>query len=130
MSFNFRELFLRHKQLISYLVIIFLLFGIISLGIQCYFLKSQEKICEQREKTQNGNAKIINFLNLFIEKVLQSKTDISFEDRLKLENTVRDLNDSEILSLWETFTEAKTADEVQAYCKDLLQALVRKLNTN
>lgn len=127
MSFNLRELFLRHKQLILYLVVIFLLFGVISFGIQCYFLKSQEKTCEQKAETQNGNAKIASFLNLFIEKVLQSKTDISFEDRLKLENAVRDLNDSEILSLWETFTQATTADEVQADCKNLLQALVKKL---
>jgi len=127
MAFNLRELFFRHKQLFSYLVIIFLLFGIIFLGIQSYFFKSQEKICEQGIQTQNGNAKIASFLNLFIEKVLQSSADISFEDRLKLENAVRDLNDSEILSLWETFTQATTADEVQADCKNLLQALAKKL---
>jgi len=124
---NFQEIFLRRKKLILTLIFVFLLFGVIILGIQCYFLMSQQKALEKELSNQKTNDKIVSFLDLFIEKVLQSNQDISFEDRLKLENGVRDLNDSEILSLWETFTQATTADEVQTYCKNLLEALVKKI---
>jgi hypothetical protein len=127
MLINYNEIFLRYKKLISVLAIIFILFGIIMFGVQNYFLKQQETLLEKEVATKNGNAKIVSFLNLFIDKVLQAKTDISFEDRLKLENAVRDLNDKEILSLWETFTQATTADEVQMYCKNLLQVLAKKI---
>lgn len=124
---NLKEIFFRYKKLILTLVFIFLLFGVIGLGVQCYFLINQQKALEKELENQKTNEKIVTFLDLFIEKVLQSNQEISFEDRLKLENSVRDLNDSEILSLWETFTEATTADEVQSYCKDLLEALVKKI---
>jgi len=124
---NFQEIFLRRKKLILTLIFVFLLFGVIILGIQCYFLMNQQKALEKELSNQKTNDKIVSFLDLFIEKVLQSNQDISFEDRLKLENGVRDLNDSEILSLWETFTQATTADEVQTYCKNLLEALVKKI---
>jgi DNA-directed RNA polymerase specialized sigma subunit len=124
---NFQEIFLRRKKIILTLVIVFLLFGVIALGIQCYFLLNQQKALEKELKNQETNEKIVSFLDLFIEKVLQSDQEISFEERLKLENGVRDLDDSEILSLWETFTQATTADEVQTYCKNLLEALVKKI---
>ena len=127
MPIIFQEMFIRRKKLILTLVFIFLLFFIISLGIQSYFAVSRIKTLENRVVSQEKNAKIVSFLNLFIEKVLQTNKDISFEDRLRLENAVRDLQDEEILSLWEIFTQATTADEVQQDCKDLLEALVKKI---
>ena len=127
MLINLREIFFRHKQLIFTIFIIFLLFLIISLGVKCYFLQQEGAVLDKQLEIRNGDKKIVNFLNFFIEKVLQSEEDISFEDRLKLENAVRDLNDDEILSLWESFTEATTADDVQTYCKNLLELLAKKL---
>ena len=68
-----------------------------------------------------------SFLNLFIEKVLKSNQEITFEDRLKLENAVRDINDPEILATWEQFTGGTNEAENQKGVKELLATLVKKI---
>jgi hypothetical protein len=72
--------------------------------------------------------KVINFSTLFIEKVLKAKTEVAFEDRLKLENAVRDLDDPAILGLWEKFTESGDQDQAQEAVKNLLDSLVKKIS--
>lgn len=68
----------------------------------------------------------MDFNKLFIEKVLKAEEKIDFEERLKLENMVRNLNDEEILIQWQKFTESKTETEAQDNVKDLLYILVNK----
>jgi hypothetical protein len=73
------------------------------------------------------NERIINFLKLFITKVLKAEGEVDFETRLKLENAVREIQDKEILDQWTKFTESKTEEEAQRNVKDLLEILVNKL---
>ncbi len=73
------------------------------------------------------NERIINFLKLFITKVLKAEGEVDFETRLKLENAVREIQDKEILDQWIKFTESKTEEEAQKNVKDLLEILVNKL---
>jgi len=73
------------------------------------------------------NERIINFLKLFIAKILKAEGEIDFETRLKLENAVREIQDKEILDQWTKFTESKTEEEAQKNVKDLLEILVNKL---
>jgi hypothetical protein len=73
------------------------------------------------------NEKIINFLKLFITKVLKAEGEVDFETRLKLENAVREIQDKEILDQWTKFTESKTEEEAQKNVKDLLEILINKL---
>jgi hypothetical protein len=73
------------------------------------------------------NERIINFLKLFITKVLKTEGEVDFETRLKLENAVREIQDKEILDQWIKFTESKTEDEAQKNVKDLLEILINKL---
>ncbi|MCF7865803.1 MAG: hypothetical protein K9M11_04880 [Candidatus Pacebacteria bacterium] len=68
------------------------------------------------------------FLKLLVAKVLQTGGDVSFEDRLTLENSVRNLNDTEILSTWKNFVDSKDNDMAQKYLKNLLQLLVNRIN--
>jgi hypothetical protein len=77
--------------------------------------------------TNTKNEKIINFLKLFITKVLKAEGEVDFETRLKLENAVREIQDKEILDQWIKFTESKTEEEAQKNVKDLLEILVNKL---
>lgn len=79
----------------------------------------------KRAETQ----KIASFLNLFVTKVLQADGEVSFEDRLKLENLVRDLNDKDILSKWQKFVDSSKEADAQKNLKDLLQLLSEKLNS-
>ncbi len=104
-----------------------LIFGNIFFGLQYYFAAKTNAQLQQQLQTRQVNVKIVNFLNLFIVKVLKSNTEISFEDRLKLENAVRDINDPQILATWQKFTAGTNETEVQAGVKDLLQILASKI---
>ncbi|OGZ78312.1 MAG: hypothetical protein A2358_00920 [Candidatus Staskawiczbacteria bacterium RIFOXYB1_FULL_37_44] len=111
------------------IVIIFILLAVsLVFGAGYFFEKSENKKMQSELGKQQLNVKVINFSNLFIEKVLKAKTEVSFEDRLKLENDVRALNDSVILGLWEKFTESSTQDQAQESVKNLLDALVKKIS--
>ncbi|MFA4818009.1 MAG: hypothetical protein WC608_04795 [Parcubacteria group bacterium] len=78
-------------------------------------------------KAQKANGQVLAFANLFIEKVLQSGKEVDFETRLDLENSVRDLNDKEILAQWQKFTQAKDQAGAQNEVKNLLKLLVQKI---
>jgi len=88
--------------------------------------KEAQKI-QQELARQKTNAKVVNFLNLFIQKVLKTDKEISFEDRLKLENAIRDINDPEILQKWEEFTGGTNEAQIQDGVKNLLEILVKKM---
>lgn len=71
--------------------------------------------------------RVVNFLALFIQKVLKVDKEVSFEDRLTLENSVRGIDDPEILSKWEKFTQGSNESQIQQSVKDLLELLVNKI---
>ncbi len=127
MIINLKEIYLSRKKIILFLLLVFALFGIILLAIKCCSLKSRVDALEFENSNQKINRDVVVFLKLFIEKILQGEEEVSFEDRLKLENSVRDLKDKEVLSLWENFTQAKTSEEAQFSLKNLLRALVDKI---
>lgn len=77
--------------------------------------------------TTQVNDKILDFTSAFITKVLQAKTEVDFETRLKLETQVRNLDDAGILAEWQKFTNAKTDIEAQNSTTNLLQLLVSKI---
>lgn len=118
---------IQRKSLILAIIIIFLVFGNIFLGIN-YFLNCRElSETEKRIETIRVNGKVVNFMQMFVEKVLKAESEISFENRLKLENAVRDLGDKKVLSDWENFTASKTEAEAQENVKNLLDTLVKKI---
>ncbi len=86
-------------------------------------LTATTQIAEER----TVNDKVLSFTKLFIEKVLKAKGEVSFEDRLQLENMVRDLKDNEILTAWNTFVDSKTEHDAQEGVKSLLTILVNKI---
>ena len=77
--------------------------------------------------TQRYNEKTINFLKMFIQKVIKSDQEVDFETRLKLENLVRDLNDEEILAAWQKFVNSPDEISAQKNVKELLGLLVDKI---
>ncbi len=72
------------------------------------------------------NQRTLEFLSLFIKKVLKAEREVDFDTRLMLENKVRELNDKEILEAWNKFVNSKSEDEAQKNVKDLLDILVDK----
>ncbi len=116
------------KKIIIIIVVLLLAIGNIGFGIGYFSAIVKIQNMQRELERQQLNVKVINFSNLFIEKVLKAKTEVSFEDRLKLENVVRDLDDPAILNLWEKFTESSTQDQAQEAVKNLLDALVKKIS--
>ncbi len=125
MIYNFQNTSKRSIILIA--VIALLVLGNIVFGVE-YFLQAQKTAkLEQQLTTQKTNTKVVNFLNLFIQKVLKTDKEVSFEDRLKLENAIRDINDPELLAKWEQFIGGTNEAEIQQGVKDLLAALAKKI---
>ena len=96
-------------------------------GVEYYMLCKETKSLRIQVAAQQMNGKVFNFNKMFIEKVLKADSEVSFEDRLKLENAVRDLNDPQILSQWQKFSNCKTGQEAQAEVKNLLDLLATKI---
>jgi hypothetical protein len=71
----------------------------------------------------------LDFTKLFIAKVLKADGEVSFDDRLQLENSVRDINDKTIFDQWQKLINAKTALDAQIEVKNLLEMLVDKIRT-
>ena len=97
------------------------IFGYYSVSIQ--LSESQAKLA-----TQKKDERVLSFLDMFINKVIKAKQEIGFEDRLELENAVRQLSDNDVLAQWKKFTDSKTESEAQSNTKDLLVILVNKIS--
>lgn len=112
---------------LNILVISLLLLGNLAFGL-LYFQAQRElqgavKILEKEARQE----KIISFLQLLIDKVLNSNVEITFEDRFKMENLVRSLEDPVALAEWQKFVGSESDEAAQANFKTLLKALMDRL---
>jgi hypothetical protein len=87
-------------------------------------VNSNSQVLEERSSSQA----IIQFGQLFIDKVLRAEGEVNFDTRLELENKVRALNDKDILAGWQKFLASKTEIEAQTNIKDFLALLFNKIN--
>lgn len=110
------------------LFISLLIIASVFFGLQYFSLQSKMQAIQKAQENKQVNNKVVNFAKLFITKVLKAKTEVSFEERLVLENAVRDLNDKEILVQWDKFTASKTETDAQQNVKDLLELLINKIS--
>ncbi len=110
------------------LIIIFILLALtVFFGVKYFSLQKELRQTQKFLETQKTNGKVLEFTKLFIGKVLKAKTEVSFEERLKLESAVRGLGEEEILAQWQKFTESKTEAEAQEEVKNLLEVLINKI---
>ena len=115
------------EKILTVFVVILTLISVYLL-VQCFLFRAQLKETEQIVKDQQVNIKIISFINLFVDKVLSGQTEVSFEDRLQLENAVRGLNDQVILSQWQKFTKAQSNESAQEEAGALFILLLNKIS--
>ncbi|MDO8486293.1 MAG: hypothetical protein Q7S77_01170 [Candidatus Staskawiczbacteria bacterium] len=118
------------RQKIILIIVLVLIAGNILMGVGYFFAQKKLQTIEGQLRVQQNNTKIIDFAKLFISKVLKAGKEVSFEDRLRLENDVRDLHDDEILAQWNKFIESKAETDAQNAVKDLLELLLKKIPTN
>jgi len=110
---------------IGVLVLAISLIGNAALGISLFVA---HKKVQEVEQSVHVKTKVLDFANLFINKVLRAQGEISFEDRLKIENAVRDTQDKEIYDEWQKFIGVKTEEEGREEIKNLLQLIVNKIS--
>jgi hypothetical protein len=86
-------------------------------------VKQQANKDSQEEVKSVERLQTARFLKLFIDTVLNTKETISFENRVKLENDIRQLGDKAITTQWETFiksTDTKLAQEAAVKLMSML----------
>lgn len=116
------------KEGIPFLIILILAGAVIVLGVQYYIARQNLTAADNTVKTFQYDQKVLSFAKLFITKVLKADGEVSFDDRLALENAVRNINDKAIFDQWQSFINAKTALDAQIQVKNLLEMLINKIS--
>ena len=93
-----------------------------------YFATKQELQQARAQLKQNVfHRNTLEFTKAFVNKVLNARQEVSFDDRLRLENMVRDLNDKQVLDQWNKFVGSQTESDAQEQVKILLSLLLSKI---
>lgn len=116
------------KRLIVIITISLLSAIAIFLAVECFLLASELNSVKASLKTQETNAKAVFFAKLFIDNILLSSGTVNFDERLKLENAIRDLNDPEIFAKWQKLTSSSGNAETQQIVGSILKMLINKIS--
>lgn len=117
-------------RLISNILLIILVAGNIFFSIQ--YMEGLRAQADAKEDKVTNSIQVSRFLKLFVDVVLNnegSKT-ISYEDRLKLENDIRQIKDTDLTKQWDTFVASKDAKMAQENAVKLMKMLTNKLILN
>lgn len=115
------------KKFIWTMVFLIIVFAAAFFGIKFFFQEKRISGLEEELKLNKSGEKAAIFLDLFVRKVLKTDKEIFFEDRLILENAVREINDKDILEKWEQFTAGENEEQIQEGVKVLLEALAKRI---
>ena len=104
-------------------IIILVILAIILMGYNIFFTIKYFSIQRQYDEildVTKTDDKIKFFNNIFINKVLKSQGEVSYENRLELENAAVNTNDNQIIAQWHNLLESQTEEEAQKGVIDLL----------
>ncbi|MFH1656409.1 MAG: hypothetical protein ABH956_01380 [Candidatus Nealsonbacteria bacterium] len=109
------------------IIVMILLFGNIFFGAGYFYTRDNLEKVKSKDESCKINEKVLNFTAVFIGKVLKAEGEVDFEDRLEIENLVRDLDDEEILNQWQKFVQSKSENQAEKEVKNLLEMLIYKI---
>jgi hypothetical protein len=126
----FQSGILDKTRVFSNILMIILVAGNIFFSIQYTEGLKQQQI-DQTDKI-GTNIQVSRFLKLFVDVVLNTKTGqtISYDDRVKLENDVRQIMDVDITKQWDNFVGSKDSKIAQENAVALMKLLTNKLIVN
>ena len=101
----------------------------LTLAWQWIATAQQTEKLNQEVIRNDKNHKIVVFTQLLTDTVLNQDKEIAFEDRLELEQAVRNLNDQEIFDQWQLFTKSTSDAETQKNFIDLIKLLLSKVGS-
>ena len=90
-------------------------------------IKQQANQQEVTDQSTTARIQISRFLKYFIDTVLNTKGSISMEDRIKLENDIRQIHDTDLIKLWDGFVASKDGKEAQVNAVKLMAMLSNKM---
>lgn len=114
------------KKVLVVILVLLLAANIVLLG-NWYQARSETREGAMCQARMTANTKILTFLRFFVEKVIRADGEVSFNDRLILENLVQGLNNGAISAEWQKFVDSKTNTEAQRNLKSLLDVLIKEV---
>ena len=115
-------------RLLSNVLMLILVAGNIFFSIQYMEgVKQQVNKDTQEEAKATERLQTARFMKLFIDTVLNTKETISFENRVKLENDIRQLGDKALTSQWDAFVSSKDPKSAQGEAVKLMSMLGSKM---
>lgn len=92
-----------------------------------YLKQELDRTLEEGRATAQNDA-ILEFTSDFITLVLRTDGQVDFENRLKLENAVREeINNEVIFAAWQDFVQSDSEREAQENVLNLLEVLVENI---
>ncbi|MEI8249310.1 MAG: hypothetical protein WCG07_02335 [Candidatus Taylorbacteria bacterium] len=118
---------LDRTRIVSNILMLLLVAGNIFFSIQYTqnLIQSQDRT-DQAIAQDNVRIQNARLLKLFIDVVLNTKT-ISLEDRIKLENDMRQTHDADTIKLWDVYSTSKDGKSAQIAAVNLMVALANKM---
>jgi len=111
------------KRILILLIVLLLILNVFSL----FAFWQKQKDYNTLEQASSQKLKWTNFLDLFIDTVLDPEQEMTIEDRLDLENAVRNLENQEIKLKWQNFANASNEIEAQRTAVEVLKMLVNQI---
>ena len=90
-------------------------------------IQQQTNRDSQEEAKSAERLQTARFMKLFIDTVLNTKEAISFENRVKLENDIRQLGDTNLTKQWDLFVGSKDPKTAQEAAVKLMSMLGSKM---
>ena len=122
--FNFQSGILDRTRLVSNVLMLILLIGNIFFSIQ--YTASIARDAQAQQEDNSYKVKVTTFLKSFIDIVISTQGTVSFDDRVKLENDIRQIHDVDLTKQWEVFTASKDSKEAQAAAVKLMSMLASR----
>jgi hypothetical protein len=122
---NFQSGLLEKTRLVSNVLMVLLLAGNIFFSIQYVSGINQESTQEDAKAATRYQTS--HFLKYFIDTVLNTTGAISFEDRVKLENDIRQIHDADLIAQWDAFVASTNTKDAQANAVKLMSMLTNKM---
>jgi hypothetical protein len=114
-------------RIVSNILMLILVAGNIFFSIQ--YTENLKQQQNQKEESIGTNIQVSRFLKLFVDVVLNTEVGktISYDNRVKLENDIREIKDVDIIKQWDTFVASVDAKTAQKNAATLMKLLTNKL---
>jgi len=125
---NLQSGILDKSRLVSNILMLVLVAGNIFFSIQyTENIKQQADQAASVVDTSGTRIKAARFMKEFVDIVLNTQGTISLDDRVKLENDVRQIGDSTITTQWMSFVNSKDAKTAQSNAVKLMSMVTNKM---